>query len=131
MNPLTMLAQADRLATLAGATTPVTIHWTTRSGGAVSAVNGGTITAHSETIAALVHFSEAKVVERQFVEVAAGDCLLDYPASLDLSGRLDVYFTINGAQYVQKETGKKLAETWDALTAAGSGYKTLLLRLRT
>lgn len=121
---------------IAGKGVGVTLRWTTFSGGRKDAGTGAIIngTPTPQTlgpIQALMHAAEAKSVLRQFVEIEAGDIILDFPPDAPLDGKDNLRFVVNGQDYEQKKLGGKLAKMWDMNIAGNLGCRTVLLELAT
>lgn len=110
----------------------VRLHWTTVTGGTVDPVyhvtTGGTETARSEEIKALVHFPDyAAHAVRSFAVIQVGDVIVDFPGDVQIDGRAGLSFEIQGRRYRQKETGEALAKAWGAVVGGVRLARTLLL----
>ena len=64
---------------------------------------------------------------QRFVEVEAGDVMIDYAADLALAGKEDVRIEVGGEFFTQKNASTGLLEAWDAMAGHGGTMKTLLL----
>jgi hypothetical protein len=113
--------------------TKVTIQWVETGPGTEDPVTGatsGAVVQKAEDIKAFVHFAEPKSELRQYEEIAVGDAILDLPVGIDLRGRQDLVFVIDGQEYEQKRISDKLAQAWDAYQGGHGIMRTLLLRLK-
>jgi hypothetical protein len=121
--------------------TTVTLHWRTLTdkpdgynpklkpvaGAGTIVEDGGE--AGATTIRAFVHYvTPASTGFQRFQEVEKGDVILDIDAAVDLSGKHDLRFEIDGLHYVQKEHGRELSRSWDARIDGVAVLRTLLLR---
>lgn len=99
-------------------TSPVILRWTQRVGGTRDPVSralvGGTETAMTETVQALVHTSPPSSAERMRVEVAAGDVMLDLPGSVDWTDREGLSAEIGGLRYVPKTRAQVVAQAYES-----------------
>ena len=117
--------------------TPIVLTWNVWPTGSVpSPVDGsrpGTPTVTTETQPAFVHFvpvaGHSSV--RQFAEIEVGDVILDFAPDVDFRGRDNLRFQVQGQWYVPKETGRKLAETWDVAVQGQNLFRTILVRKAT
>jgi hypothetical protein len=120
------------------------LSWVTYSGGTVdpgtNAVVGGTATAQTGgPYQGLVHLSEAKSVLRQFVEIEAGDIIVDFPPTIAIDGLQNLRFTMLDENFApipdqvfeQKELGGKLAQMFDVVVAGNKSLRTVLLKKAT
>ncbi len=66
---------------------------------------------------------------QRFAEVKNGDVLADIPADIEIDGKNEPRFEINGSFFTQKNVGKELSSTWDAFTGQGNAtLRTILLK---
>lgn len=74
---------------------------------------------------ALLHFVDhTSSTYAAFKEVATGDVIIDYPASVgDFQDKSNIRFLIQGAYYIPKKIGNALRDSWDVVGVS----KTLLL----
>ncbi len=62
------------------------------------------------------------------VEIRKGDVILGFPYDVDLSGKKDLRFEINGVTYVQRDGGAGICETWDAIVEGVTVINEILVR---
>ncbi len=117
--------QKEISACLANVGTPVTLRWREWVGtptiDPVTKSKIGTSTQQTETVNGLFYEVGASNVERRFAEIQKGDAILDLPPSVTVNGRDQLEFVINGREWVMKEVGGELAETWDATLPVNTG----------
>ncbi len=117
--------QKEISACLANVGTPVTLRWREWVGtptiDPVTKSKIGTTTQQTETVNGLFYEVGASNVERRFAEIQKGDAILDLPPSVTVNGRDQLEFVINGREWVMKEVGGELAETWDATLPVNTG----------
>lgn len=106
----------------------VTLHWRTRtepvdfdpndeSSGTVSTVPGTT------EFRALFHQIDHRTAAYQrFMELETGTVILDYLEDLELDGKSDVRFEVNGRFYSQKPVGKDVLEMWSVENGDLGGF---------
>jgi hypothetical protein len=126
-------ARAEMLPATKG--TPIVIQWQEFSGvPSTDALTGepiGEAIERTATIKGWVHFiAPTKTGYRVHQEMEVGDALLELPASIDLTGKKDVVFVIDGQEYVQKEVGKVLTQCYDSLIQGQKLFRTLLVTRR-
>jgi hypothetical protein len=123
-------------ANLAESGTDVIIGWDEITGGTVDPVTrsivGGTVTPQTATVKAFLHFvGIATSGVRQFNEMEAGDCIADFAPDVDLDGKTNLTFTINGEVWMAKELSQRLAKTWDVQAQGQKLFRSVLLRKAT
>lgn len=95
----------------------------------VTQARQGTPVARVEVVRCFVHYvSTAMSQVRQFNEVEEGDCLLDMPADVALTGREGLSFEISGERWALKKVGDKLTRSWDQVFHGERLFRTVLLR---
>lgn len=104
---------------------PVVLRWRVQSAPAAGADphlqgSGGTqtFTETTVTINALIHTVNIHTTGyTKFSEVKSGDLILDFVGDAPIDGKSNLRFEVGGISYVQKGTGKELAESWDVRCA--------------
>lgn len=133
MNPGEILLRMKRAVIERGTT--VTLNWVERTGGTPDPVTGatvgGTVTPRTADIRALVHSIEAISQLRRFVEIEAGDMIVDFLPDADIDGKENLRFTVNSQGYEQKALGGDLARAWDVMFGEVEGFRTVLLKRAT
>lgn len=114
----------------------VMLEWVTYTGGTVdpgtNAIVGGVTTPMTGgPYSAFMHQMEAKSALRQFVEIEAGDIVIDLPRAAPIDGLQNLRFLVNGNKYEQKELGGRLSMAWDVVIAGNRTVRTVLLKLAT
>ena len=87
----------------------------------------GTTSDKEEIVRGLVHYVGAATAERRFAEVQEGDCIIDLPPAVVVSGRTGLEFEIRGELWEQKQIGDELSHVWDALYHGQPTLRTYLL----
>lgn len=97
----------------------VTLHWRTRTyepgydPGDEDTHTLAEATARSLSFRAFVHtIDHRNSAYQRFMELDTGVVMLDYVDDLELDGKEDCRFEIDGRFYVQKSVGKELLEMW-------------------
>ncbi len=120
------------VAHVTGSGSRVMVHWEEVPAGR-HPMNGaalGPVQGKAEEMRALVHFIEAKSVVRQMADLVVGDCLIDYPATVTLTGRESLWFEIGGQNWQPKRVSQRTQEVLDALVADRPGLKTMVLEAK-
>lgn len=75
----------------------------------------GVVTEQEQTIKAFFHtVSVGTTTYQKYEQVEKGDVILDFIGELDLAGRGELRFVVDGKTYVQKDGGAEMAKTSDA-----------------
>ncbi len=90
----------------------------------------------TECIKAFLYFVSATSTIRQNAEVETGDCIVDFPACVDLSNREDMVVVITPrggppSEWVTKPMSGKLQQAWTEMQGGIRLYNTILLRKAT
>lgn len=113
----------------------VTLEWSDFPGGTtvdpVTQSVMGTAVPQTLDVRVLVHFVQASAVERTFAEIQVGDVIVDFPASVDLTGKVGLRVVIDGVAYVQKDVGDLPVQFVDAMISDQTFLKPVLLRKAT
>jgi hypothetical protein len=113
------------------------------------------LTPQTLTLPAFVHQHQATGSSsvRQFNEVEVGDLILDFAGDVELpldpvrssecgvrnedgltaaqlNGARDLVFVINGKEYVAKEIGEKLAQSWDVTVQGQQLFRSVLVKVK-
>lgn len=76
----------------------------------------------------LVYFpSAASLINRGFLELVEGDCIVDFDPSLQFAGKQNLTFLIDGFSYVQKTVGKQVMDYYDLLVGGERMFRTCVL----
>lgn len=90
----------------------------------------GTATAQSKVIRGLVHFvSPATILNRGFIELRAGDAIVDLDPAETFDGMANLVFEIDGRRYVQKGVGKEVEVYYDLVMGGERMMRTLVLSI--
>jgi hypothetical protein len=128
---------------LAETGTDVRIEWTAYTGTVtvdpVTQATIGTSARMTMVARAFAHFVQVATSQvRQFNEVEAGDCILDFAADVSLEGKVDLVFTLLdqygqpiGNSWVPKQVSDRLGQTWDVVVGGQRLYRSVLLRKQT
>lgn len=129
--------EADIAREIAENGTPIILTWDEwPADSAASPVDGsrpGTPSPGTATLNTLVHFVQpaGQSSVRRFAEIEVGDVILDFPAEVDLTGKENLRFNVQGQLYVAKPLSDKLATTWDVTVQGRNLFRTVLVRKAT
>jgi hypothetical protein len=114
-------------------TAAVTLHYTT--GRVIGDIDDettwtGTPVAHADPVKGLVHFiSPETVVNRGFIELRAGDAIVDFDPKVSFAGMQELTFEIDGRRYGQKAVGKEVTAYYDTIVSGQRMFRTVVLTL--
>jgi len=92
----------------------------------------GTVVPKTLKAKALIHFPNiASSQVRIFAEIEQGDCIADFAGDVELDGKENLRFVINGEEWVQKKVGAALAKSWDLVIGNARMARTVLLKKAT
>lgn len=116
-----------------GAACDVVLAWNTLTGGTLDArtqsLVGATAAPQTATVRAFAHYLQAgSFVVRDFLEIEAGDCILDFAPDVVLDGLHGLTFTFNGATWGQKPMSEALAKHWDTVIGNTRILRSVLVR---
>jgi hypothetical protein len=90
----------------------------------------GTPVVHADPVKALVHFiSPETVVNRGFIELRAGDVIVDFDPKVTFAGMQDLTFGIDGRLYGQKAVSKEATAYYDTIVSGERMFRTVVLTL--
>lgn len=84
-------------------------------------------------VKATIHFIQAASITavKQFNECEIGDAIVCLPPDVAIDGKDDLRFTVDGADWVQKNISDKLARSWGGIVQGARFERTVLLRRAT
>jgi hypothetical protein len=117
---------------LAESGTDILLQWSEFSGATTTDINGstlGTSEVRTETVKGLVHYPQIATSQvRQFNEVEAGDCIVDFAGDVAIDGKPGLRFVIAGETWEAKKLSDKLGRSWDVVAQGRRLVRSVLLR---
>lgn len=113
----------------------VTLHWKTVTGGTQDPTTGYVVgqlkTDQELSVRAFVEWikpGDRRLEFHQAFEV--NDVVIDFPETVEVDGKQDLYFEVEGKSYVPKNLGDRVPESWDAVVNGKRIGRMVLARLK-
>jgi hypothetical protein len=91
----------------------------------------GNSVSKTATVKAFLHFTLATSMVSQFNVLEAGDAIADFSADVEIDGKEDLRFVIDGEVWEEKSLPDRLARTWDTQFKGQKLYRSVVLRKAT
>jgi hypothetical protein len=120
-----------------GPATTIILLWKERAGTVTTdtvtgSISGGTVTNRQSIVKGFFHtITPAVSAARMFNETEVGNAIVDFEGTVELDGKENLRFSINGEVWVQKEISDVLAKSWEVIVAGKRLWRSVLLRKAT